>query len=98
MLYQKNLSPEISEELFENPGSEYRGAPFWSWNCRVTKKLIRDQIEVFHKMGFGGAHIHPRTGLETEYMSRRFLELVSLDFRFFYSEEYSSLPQVAGNI
>ncbi len=77
MLYQKNLSPEISEELFADPGPEYRGTPFWSWNCRVTKKLIRDQIEVFHKMGFGGAHIHPRTGMETEYMSRRFLELVS---------------------
>lgn len=77
MLYQKNLSPEISEELFADPGPEYRGTPFWSWNCRVTKKLIRDQIEVFQKMGFGGAHIHPRTGMETEYMSRRFLELVS---------------------
>lgn len=76
MLYEKNQEKELKQELFKNPTSEYRGTPFWSWNCRVTKELIRDQMEIFRKMGFGGAHLHPRTGLETEYMGEEFLELV----------------------
>ncbi len=76
MLYEKNKEPELREELFQSPSSEYRGTPFWSWNCRVTKELIRDQMEIFRKMGFGGAHLHPRTGLENEYLGEEFLELV----------------------
>lgn len=51
--------------------------PFWSWNCKVTRELIRSQMEVFQKMGFGGAHLHPRTGLDTEYLGEEFMELVS---------------------
>lgn len=76
MLYGKNREPVLREELFQAPTSEYRGTPFWSWNCKVTKELIRDQMEIFRKMGFGGAHLHPRTGLENEYLGEEFLELV----------------------
>lgn len=76
MLYRKNLEKSLSRELFENPTSEYRGTPFWSWNCKVTEELIADQMEVFRKMGFGGAHLHARTGLENEYMGEEFLGLV----------------------
>jgi len=76
MLYKKNSEKELSHELFLNPSSEYRGTPFWSWNCQVTEDLIREQMEVFKKMGFGGAHLHPRTGLENEYMGREFLNLI----------------------
>lgn len=77
MLYEKNREKELNQELFANPTSEYRGTPFWSWNCRVTRELIRDQMEIFRRMGFGGAHLHPRTGLENEYMGKEFLDLVS---------------------
>lgn len=76
MLYKRNKEAELKRELFENPTSEYRGTPFWSWNCRITKELIHDQVEVFRKMGFGGAHLHPRTGLETDYLSEEFMEMV----------------------
>ena len=76
MLYHHNKEAELNQELFKNPSSEYRGTPFWSWNCKVSRELISDQMEVFHKMGFGGAHLHPRTGLETEYMGDEFMELV----------------------
>lgn len=76
MLYRKNQNPKLERELFANPSSEYRGTPFWSWNCRVTKELIADQMEVFRRMGFGGAHLHPRTGLETPYMGEEFLSLI----------------------
>ena len=39
MLYPKNKSVKLENSLFENPTSEYRGAPFWSWNCKLSKKF-----------------------------------------------------------
>lgn len=76
MFYQKNLEKTLSGELFRNPTSEYRGAPFWSWNCQVSEDMVDEQIEIYKEMGMGGFHIHARTGLETPYMGERFLELV----------------------
>lgn len=76
MLYRKNAEKELSRALFENPPSEYRGTPFWSWNCRVTKELITEQLENFRKMGFGGAHLHPRTGLDVPYLSEEYFDLI----------------------
>ena len=32
MFYKEKDEPELREELFENPGAAYRGAPFWAWN------------------------------------------------------------------
>ncbi len=32
---QKNALKEISLEEFKNPPREYRGMPFWSWNCKL---------------------------------------------------------------
>lgn len=77
MFYKKSTEQELDMELFKNPTSEYRGAPFWSWNCKVTKEMIDKQIEVYHQMGVGGFTIHCRTGLETPYMSEEFLDLVA---------------------
>ena len=76
MLYPKSQSECLDFNLFQNPTSEYRGTPFWSWNCKLTKELIEKQIDVFRQMGFGGFHVHPRTGLETVYLSREYLEFV----------------------
>ncbi len=77
MLYQKKQEETLTEELFKNPSGEYRGAPFWAWNCKVTKEQIDDQTEVFLRMGMGGAHIHCRTGMNIPYMSEEFLDQVS---------------------
>ena len=76
MLYPKNNSEKLSDELFENPTSEYRGAPFWAWNCKLKKEQLLRQIEQMKAMGMGGAHIHCRTGLETEYLGHEFMQLV----------------------
>lgn len=59
---------------YQDPPSEYRGAPFWGWNGILDKELMRQQIDDFEKMGFGGFHIHSRIGLRDEYMGERFLE------------------------
>ena len=51
--------------------------PFWSWNGKITKEEIKKQIALFKKMGYGGFFIHPRTGLETEYLSKEWFGLVN---------------------
>lgn len=77
MLYPKNKEKTLDKKLFENPTSEYRGTPFWAWNCKVTKEQIDFQTEVFKQMGMGGAHIHCRTGMNIPYMSEEFLDQVA---------------------
>lgn len=76
MLYKKNLSKELSDELFKSPTSEYRGTPFWSWNCKMTPELVDKQIEYLKEMGFGGVHIHSRSGMDNPYLGEEFMSLV----------------------
>jgi len=75
-LYPRNASAELDEALFRNPTPEYRGTPFWSWNNRLDVPQLLRQIDVFRAMGFGGFHIHARTGLDTEYLGDDFLHAV----------------------
>ena len=53
MLYKRNEEKVLDEALFRNPTSEYRGAPFWAWNCKMNKEMLCEQIEAMKKMGFG---------------------------------------------
>lgn len=74
MLYKKNQAEKLEDSLFEQPTAEYRGAPFWAWNTMLEQKELDRQMEVLKSMGFGGAHLHPRTGLETPYLSEEFMD------------------------
>ena len=74
-MYEKSKEA-FSEQEFQAPGREYRGAPFWSWNGKLEQSRIDEQLRVFQKMGFGGYHIHSRIGLETEYLGKEFMQLV----------------------
>ncbi len=76
MLYKKNTTSSLSEELFKNPTSEYRGTPFWAWNNLLTKEELCRQIDVFKEMGLGGFHMHVRTGLKNTYLDDAYMELV----------------------
>ena len=76
MLYEKSKSKELDPALFEKPTSEYRAAPFWSWNCKLEREELLRQIDCFKEMGFGGAHIHSRTGLDTAYLGDEFMGYV----------------------
>ena len=87
MLYKKNDSPALDRELFRNPTAEYRGTPFWAWNCKLEQKELEWQLEIFKKMGFGGAHMHVRTGMETPYLSDEYMELVKACVEKAKSEE-----------
>ena len=76
MLYPKSKEKALSLELFKNPTSEYRGAPFWAWNTELTKEELDRQIDILSEMGFGGFHMHSRTGMATEYLSEDFFDFV----------------------
>lgn len=64
------------EKEFLNPSSFYRATPFWSWNGKLDKERIRQQIDVFSEMGYGGFHIHARVGLADEYLGEQFMDCV----------------------
>jgi len=76
MLYPRNTDAKLSDSLFRNPGSEYRGTPFWAWNCTLKKDELLWQLEVLKKMGLGGAHMHVRTGMATPYLSDEHMDLI----------------------
>lgn len=75
MSYEKSKG-EFCEELFLNPTKEYRGAPFFAWNCALDKEMLSRRIEEFKEMRFGGFFMHVRSGLATEYLGGEFMELV----------------------
>ena len=73
MFFEKSKEKELSPELFKNPTSEYRGAPFWAWNSKLEREELSRQIKIFKKMGFGGFNMHVRQGLEDEYLGEEYL-------------------------
>lgn len=75
--YKKTLlTNSLDAGLFRAPTSEYRGAPFWCWNNKLSWEQLEPQIEHFQAMGMGGFHIHVRTGLATPYLGEEFMALV----------------------
>ncbi|MHB9037365.1 MAG: glycosyl hydrolase [Armatimonadota bacterium] len=66
----------LSKDVFKNPPSRYRPLPFWFWNSKLRIHEIEAQIRDFHAKGLGGFFIHARFGLETEYLSREWMDCV----------------------
>lgn len=60
---------------FADPGRAFRPAPLWVWNTRVTRADIDRMLGDFKEQGFGGAFVHPRPGLVTEYLSDEWFDL-----------------------
>ncbi len=60
----------------ENPSSEYRGHPFWSWNDKLDPEELRRQIREMKRVGLGGYFMHARGGLITEYLSDEWFECI----------------------
>ncbi|MBM3312170.1 MAG: hypothetical protein FJY80_11755, partial [Candidatus Aminicenantes bacterium] len=61
--------------LFQDPPAEYRSAPLWVWNDRMTNAQIDEQLADFKARGIGGVFVHPRPGLITPYLSEEWLSL-----------------------
>ncbi|RKP54461.1 hypothetical protein D7Z26_14030 [Cohnella endophytica] len=62
---------------FQNPPSAYRPAPLWVWNDEMSEPRLREQLQALKSHGFGGAFVHPRPGLITEYLSEDWFRLWS---------------------
>lgn len=75
MLYPKNQAPFDPQE-FKNPGKEYRATPFWAFNSELNLPELTWQIEQLKKMGYGGVHMHVRTGMATPYLSDEYMALI----------------------
>ncbi|MFW6189096.1 MAG: glycosyl hydrolase [Planctomycetota bacterium] len=63
-------------EMFENPGSRYRGKPFWAWNGKLEADELQRQLRVFKRMGLGGGFMHSRVGLATDYLSEEWFRMI----------------------
>lgn len=61
---------------FNNPGSIYRPAPFWSWNDKLDKEELKRQIDEMADKGWGGYFMHSRVGLVTGYLSPEWMEMI----------------------
>ncbi len=59
----------------QDPPSEYRSAPLWDWNDKITEEGIDFQMKKFKEGGLGGIFVHPRPGLITEYISEEWHHL-----------------------
>lgn len=64
------------KEEFRNPGKDYRSAPFWSWNDRLSPAEVARQVIDMKEHGMGGFFIHSREGLETEYLGPEWMRCV----------------------
>lgn len=68
------------KSLFLTPAARFRPWPFLVFNEEhegsLGEERITEMLEGFKRVGFGGAYIHPRPGLITEYLSPRWFELV----------------------
>ena len=64
-------------ESFQHPPAMLRGKPFWSWNGELDKEELLRQIDVLEEMGMGGAFMHSRTGLKTEYLGQEWFDLIN---------------------
>lgn len=50
--------------------------PFWSWNDKLEKKELEEQIVNMHKAGIEGFFMHARGGLITEYMGEEWFDMI----------------------
>ena len=66
----------ILETLKTIDKKQFKPIPFWSINAKLEKAEIIRQIYEMHTYGLGGFVFHARTGLETEYLSDEWFEMV----------------------
>ncbi len=95
---------ELLREAFANPPAAYRSAPLWVWNDQMCEEQITFQLNELKTHGFGGAFVHPRPGLITEYLSEEWFRLwdfalqtaKGLDIKLYIYDENSYPSGFAG--
>lgn len=66
----------FSLDSFRNPPAEFRPVPFWSWNEVMEPEEVKRQIREMKNAGWGGAFVHSRVGLVTEYLGPEWFRAV----------------------
>ena len=70
---------DVAEDIkkgFKEPGKEFRGAPFWSWNDDLEDKELARQIKEMDENGWGGFFMHSRIGLITPYLTKEWMKRI----------------------
>lgn len=91
---------------FYNPNIDYRPAPLWVWNNVLSEEFINENLKEFKKAGIGAVYIHPRTGLQFEYLSDEWFKWVKytlkvaqeLGLKVWIYDEYVCPSGFAGGI
>ena len=89
-----------------NPPAQYRSAPLWVWNDLMREEQIAFHLNELKGHGFGGAFVHPRPGLITEYLSEEWFSKWSfaletakaLDMKLYIYDENSYPSGFAGGL
>ena len=68
-MVESRVQQGLNHDKFTQPPAIYRPAPLWVWNDEMTVANIQQQLRELKAHGFGGAFVHPRPGLITEYLS-----------------------------
>ncbi len=76
MIHDASKESTLDDRLFASPTPDYRGAPFWAWNGKLQMERLSEQIAMLQKMGFGGFHMHVRTGMDTVYLSPEYMGFI----------------------
>ncbi len=67
---------------WRDPAATHRMAPFFILNedleVPFSRERLRTMLGQFRDLGYGGAYLHPRLGLVTEYKSEAWFEAVAL--------------------
>jgi alpha-L-rhamnosidase len=72
------MNNKIELECFQDPPSEFRPLPFWGLNDELSQDELRRQIQEMKDKGWGGFFPHPRYGMETPYLTRRYLDAMKI--------------------
>lgn len=64
----------IKKDLFKSPPSEFKGAPFWSINDRLSPEEVARQIALLNEGGYGGVFFHAREGLATSFLGEEWFK------------------------
>ncbi len=66
---------EVIEQLY-TVENKYKPIPFWSWNGKLEKDALKQQIRWMRQTGNGGFFMHARSGLKTQYLSDEWMECI----------------------
>jgi len=66
----------MDRQFFQNPPSNFRAAPFWSWNDDLDDSELVRQVNEIAKAGWGGFFMHSRVGLITPYLTDKWMKRV----------------------